>query len=122
MECVVQFENDKDVIQVSKKFLPGKTLGYSNSKLTLHMGDSFVFMKHNQDSMDIITVSSDPMGPAESLLKESYTQLMKTALKEDESCCQDTCQWLRLDLIKNMQQFLGLLSPVVGYAHCTIPT
>ncbi|PNI39720.1 SRM isoform 4, partial [Pan troglodytes] len=80
----------QDVIQVSKKFLPGMAIGYSSSKLTLHVGDGFEFMKQNQDAFDvIITDSSDPMGPAESLFKESYYQLMKTALKEDGVlCCQ----------------------------------
>lgn len=53
----------QDVIEVSKKFLPGMAIGYSSSKLTLHVGDGFEFMKQNQDAFDvIITDSSDPMG------------------------------------------------------------
>lgn len=53
----------QDVIQVSKKFLPSMAIGYSSSKLTLHVGDGFEFMKQNQDAFDvIITDSSDPMG------------------------------------------------------------
>nr|XP_021522163.1 spermidine synthase-like [Aotus nancymaae] len=124
VESVVQCEIDEDVIQVSKKFLPGMAVGYSSSKLTLHVGDGFEFMKQNQDAFDvIITDSSDPMGPAESLFKESYYQLMKTALKEDGVlCCQGECQWLHLDLIKEMRQFCQSLFPVVAYAYCTIPT
>uniref|UniRef100_A0A096NCR7 Spermidine synthase n=1 Tax=Papio anubis TaxID=9555 RepID=A0A096NCR7_PAPAN len=124
VESVVQCEIDEDVIQVSKKFLPGMAIGYSSSKLTLHVGDGFEFMKQNQDAFDvIITDSSDPMGPAESLFKESYYQLMKTALKEDGVlCCQGECQWLHLDLIKEMRQFCQSLFPVVAYAYCTIPT
>ncbi|KAG8505592.1 Spermidine synthase [Galemys pyrenaicus] len=148
VESVVQCEIDEDVIRVSKKFLPGMAVGYSSSKLSLHVGDGFEFMKQNQDAFDvIITDSSDPMGPAESLFKESYYQLMKTALKEDGIlCCQGgcrvggggrrqpaprgadaspppgECQWLHLDLIKEMRQFCRSLFPVVGYAYCTIPT
>ena len=124
VESVVQCEIDKDVTEVSKKFLPGMAIGYSSSKLTLHVGDGFEFMKQNQDAFDvIITDSSDPMGPAESLCKESYYQLMKTALKEDGIlCCQGECQWLHLDLIKEMRHFCKSLFPVVGYAYCTIPT
>ncbi|KAM9243792.1 spermidine synthase [Dugong dugon] len=124
VEAVVQCEIDEDVIQVSKKFLPGMAVGYSSSKLTLHVGDGFEFMKQNQDAFDvIITDSSDPVGPAESLFKESYYQLMKTALKEDGIlCCQAECQWLHLDLIKKMRQFCKSLFPVVAYAYCTIPT
>lgn len=38
-------------------------VGYSSSKLTLHVGDGFEFMKQNEDAFDvIITDSSDPMG------------------------------------------------------------
>ncbi|XP_016073377.1 PREDICTED: spermidine synthase [Miniopterus natalensis] len=124
VESVVQCEIDEDVIQVSKKFLPSMAIGYSSSKLTLHVGDGFEFMKQNQDAFDvIITDSSDPMGPAESLFKESYYQLMKTALKGDGIlCCQGECQWLHLDLIKDMQHFCRSLFPVVAYAYCTIPT
>ncbi|XP_048639516.1 spermidine synthase [Marmota marmota marmota] len=63
VESVVQCEIDEDVIQVSKKFLPSMAVGYSSSKLTLHVGDGFEFMKQNQDAFDvIITDSSDPMG------------------------------------------------------------
>lgn len=70
------------------------------------MGDGFEFMKQNQDAFDVIITDSRPMGPAESLFKESYYQLMKTALKEDGIlCCQGECQWLHLDLIKEMRHF-----------------
>lgn len=121
----------QDVINVSKKYLPGMAKGFFSPKLTLHVGDGFEFMKKNQDAFDIIiTDSSDPVGmqptvwpwsfffalvnndlaidsqtkhgvhfrlisfhpvtgPAESLFKESYYQLMKTALCEGGIlCCQ----------------------------------
>ncbi len=32
------------------------------------------------------------------------------------------CQWLHLELIKEMQTFCKTLFPVVDYAYCTIPT
>lgn len=32
------------------------------------------------------------------------------------------CQWLHLDLIKEMRHFCKSLFPVVDYAYCTIPT
>lgn len=48
---------------------------------------------------------------------------MKTALKEDGIlCCQGECQWLHLDLIKEMRHFCKSLFPVVDYAYCSIPT
>ncbi|XP_016377905.1 spermidine synthase-like [Sinocyclocheilus rhinocerous] len=124
VESVVQCEIDEDVINVSKKYLPGMAKGFFSPKLTLHVGDGFEFMKKNQDAFDIIiTDSSDPVGPAESLFKESYYQLMKTALCEGGIlCCQGECQWLHLELIKEMRTFCKTLFPVVDYAYCTIPT
>ncbi|KAL1777953.1 spermidine synthase [Sigmodon hispidus] len=85
VESVVQCEIDEEVIEVSKKFFPGMAISYSSSKLTLHVGDGFEFMKQNQNAFNvIITDSSDPVGPVESLFKESYYQLMKIALKANQ--------------------------------------
>lgn len=53
----------QDVINVSKKYLPGMAKGFFNPKLILNVGDGFEFMKKNQDAFDvIITDSSDPVG------------------------------------------------------------
>jgi len=124
VESVVQCEIDEDVINVSKKFLPGMATGFFSPKLTLHVGDGFEFMKQNQDAFDIIiTDSSDPVGPAESLFKESYYQLMKTALRKGGIICsQGESLWLHLELIKEMQTFCKTLFPVVDYAYSTIPS
>uniref|UniRef100_A0A3B5KGY4 Spermidine synthase n=1 Tax=Takifugu rubripes TaxID=31033 RepID=A0A3B5KGY4_TAKRU len=124
VESVVLCEIDEDVINVSKKFLPGMAKGFFSPKLTLHVGDGFEFMKQNNNAFDvIITDSSDPVGPAESLFKESYFQLMKSALKDGGILCsQGECQWLHLELIKEMRSFCETLFPAVEYAYSTIPT
>uniref|UniRef100_H3BAZ5 Spermidine synthase n=1 Tax=Latimeria chalumnae TaxID=7897 RepID=H3BAZ5_LATCH len=124
VESVVQCEIDEDVIAVSKKYLTSMAVGYSNPKLTLHVGDGFEFMKQNQDAFDIIiTDSSDPIGPAESLFKESYYRLMKTALREGGIlCCQGECLWLHLELVKEMTLFCKSMFPVVDYAYSTVPS
>ncbi|XP_068190073.1 spermidine synthase [Antennarius striatus] len=124
VESVIQCEIDEDVINASKKFLPGMAKGFLSPKLTLHIGDGFEFMRRNQDVFDIIiTDSSDPVGPAESLFKKSYYQLMKEALRNGGILCsQGECQWLHLELIKEMQTFCKTLFPVVEYAYSTIPT
>uniref|UniRef100_G3NVJ1 Spermidine synthase n=1 Tax=Gasterosteus aculeatus aculeatus TaxID=481459 RepID=G3NVJ1_GASAC len=121
---VVMLSSVQEVINASKKFLPGMASGFYSPKLILHIGDGFEFMKKNQDAFDIIiTDSSDPVGPAESLFKESYYQLMKTALRNGGILCsQGECQWLHLELIKEMRTFCKTLFPVVDYAYSTIPT
>ncbi|MEQ2219159.1 hypothetical protein XENOCAPTIV_013390, partial [Xenoophorus captivus] len=62
-----------DVIEVSKKYLPGMAKGFFNPKLTLHVGDGFEFMKKNQDAFDIIiTDSSDPVEELENMNLKYY--------------------------------------------------
>ncbi|KAJ8320706.1 hypothetical protein KUTeg_002293 [Tegillarca granosa] len=89
-------EIDEKVIEVSKKYLPNMSCGFESSKLNLHIGDGFEYMKNHQGKYDvIITDSSDPIGE---------------------------CLWLHLDLIKGMQEFCHSLYPVVDYCFTTIPT
>ncbi|OBS57265.1 hypothetical protein A6R68_11610, partial [Neotoma lepida] len=111
-------EIDQDVAKVSKKFLPVMAIGYSSSKLTLHVGDGFEFMKQNQNAFNIIiTDFSDLMGPAERPFKASYYQLMETALREDSILGrQGKCQWLHLDLIKEIRQISDPSKPCVAAA------
>jgi spermidine synthase len=79
---IVQCEIDNKVVQVSKKFLPFMSEGFASPKLTLKIGDGFKFMGDHENEFDvIITDSSDPIGPAESLFGEKYYHLCKKALK-----------------------------------------
>lgn len=58
--------------------------GFSHPKLDLFCGDGFEFLKNHKNEFDvIITDSSDPVGPAESLFGQSYYELLRDALKED---------------------------------------
>lgn len=121
---VTMCEIDQMVVDVSKKYLPYMSSGFSSPKLTLHIGDGFDFMGKHQGQFDvIITDSSDPVGPASSLFQKEYYQLMKKALKPGGIVCtQGECLWLHLELIKEMQDFCSELYPVVDYGYCTIPT
>lgn len=58
---------------------------YKDSKVKVHVGDGFEFLNHkdNKTKFDvIITDSSDPEGPAESLFQKPYFQLLHGALRE----------------------------------------
>ncbi|XP_074653975.1 spermidine synthase-like [Tubulanus polymorphus] len=124
VEQIVQCEIDEKVIKVCKEYLPNMASGFSSPKLLQHIGDGFEFMKNHTGEFDvIITDSSDPIGPAESLFQKPYYELMKSALKPDGLlCCQGECIWLHMDLIKEMADFSKKLFPVVDYGFLTIPT
>jgi hypothetical protein len=65
------------VIRLSKKYLPGMAISYKHPK------DGFKFLADYKDTFDvIITDSSDPEGPAESLFQKPYFELLHGALKE----------------------------------------
>lgn len=71
------------VIRLSKQYLPEMAKGYENPKVKVHIGDGFKFLDDYKNEFDvIITDSSDPEGPAESLFQKPYFQLLHGALRE----------------------------------------
>ena len=99
VESVTLVEIDEAVIRVSKKYLPSMAVGFQHPKVQVHIGDGFEYLRQNQGEYDvIITDSSDPVGPAESLFQESFYDLLNKALRPGGFvCCQGmyTTQSLR---------------------------
>lgn len=70
VEEVHQVEIDDRVVELSKEYLPFMACGFTSSKMTLTIGDGFEYMKKRSGEFDvIITDSSDPIGPAETLFQ-----------------------------------------------------
>jgi spermidine synthase len=58
-------------------------VGFEHPKVKVHVGDGFKFLDDYKNEFDvIITDSSDPEGPAESLFQKPYFELLFGALKE----------------------------------------
>lgn len=58
-------------------------VGFEHEKATVEIGDGFAYLEKYKNHFDvIITDSSDPEGPAESLFQKPYFQLMHDALRE----------------------------------------
>lgn len=126
-ECVeeaVLVDIDEAVPRVSKKYLPNMAIGFEHPKVKVHIGDGFEYLKDKTNQYDvIITDSSDPDGPAESLFGAEFFQLLKNALTEKGVfSTQGECMWLHLPLIKKVKDFCKNLYPVVEYAYTSIPT
>ncbi|KAF9981519.1 putrescine aminopropyltransferase [Modicella reniformis] len=124
VEEVTLCEIDGAVIQAAKKFLPFMSAGFEHSKVKVHVGDGFPFLKDKVDSFDvIITDSSDPVGPAASLFQAEFFELMKNALRPGGIIStQCECIWLHLPIIKEVMGFSRQLFPRVEYGFTTIPT
>ncbi|XP_051170681.1 spermidine synthase isoform X1 [Leptopilina boulardi] len=121
---ITQVEIDDMVITVSKQYLPFMGKGLEHPKLTLRVGDGFEFMKQHKNEFDIIiTDSSDPVGPAESLFHGSYFNLMKSALKPNGIICsQAGTAWANLEFVQRTFRYCQSIFPVCSYGIVSVPT
>lgn len=121
---VHQVEIDDRVVELSKQYLPWMACGFNNPKLQLHIGDGFEFLKTHCEEFDvIITDSSDPVGPNETLFQEDYFKLLKSALRPGGVvCCQAGNPWLELDPIRRHMDACRKQFSVVKFATTSIPT
>lgn len=124
IEEAVLCDIDEAVIRVSKKYLPSMAVGFQHPKSKVHVGDGFQFLKEYTNTFDvIITDSSDPEGPAESLFQKPYFELLRDALTENGVITtQAENIWLHMKIIKELKQACKSVFPVAEYAYTTIPT
>ncbi|KAJ6013477.1 hypothetical protein N7540_008068 [Penicillium herquei] len=125
VEEAVLCDIDEAVIRVSKKYLPGMSIGFQHPNAKTHVGDGFEFLKSHKNEFDvIITDSSDPEGPAESLFQKPYFELLRDALRDGGVITTQGSenQWLHLPLIADLKKSCSEVFPVAEYAYTTIPT
>ncbi|KAJ5291736.1 spermidine synthase [Penicillium angulare] len=124
VEEAILCDIDEAVPRVSETHLRGMSIGFKHPNAKKYIGDGFEFLKAKKNEFDvIITDSSDPEGPAESLFKKSYFELLNGALREGGVITtQAESQWLHLPLIVDLKKACGEVFPVAEYAFTTIPT
>lgn len=124
VEEAVLCDIDEAVIRLSKEYLPEMSSVYSHPKVKTHIGDGFQFLRDYQNTFDvIITDSSDPEGPAESLFQKEYFELLRSALTEKGVITtQAESMWIHLPIIKDLKKACSEVFPVAEYAYTTIPT
>mmetsp|Transcript_16778 Transcript_16778/g.36214 ORF Transcript_16778/g.36214 Transcript_16778/m.36214 type:complete len:227 (-) Transcript_16778:212-892(-) len=124
VEEIVICELDKDVIEISKKYLPFMAKGFDDPRVKVNIMDGAKFMEENQSAFDvIITDSSDPVGPACVLFETPFYMAMHGSLREGGIICtQGECVWLHVDLIQPLVKAITPLFHTVEYAYCTIPS
>ena len=117
-------DHSQAVIRVSQTYLPHMSSLLSSPKVNVVIGDGFKFLADNEGTYDvIITDSSDPVGPAESLFQKPYFQLLYDALAPGgHISTQGECLWIHLKLIKELKDMCQTLFGRVEYAFTTIPT
>jgi spermidine synthase len=74
IERLVMVELDGEVVELSKRFLPGLSDGaFDDKRLQLVIGDGAEFVARSEESFDVIIVdSTDPVGPGLVLFQEPF--------------------------------------------------
>lgn len=82
-------------------------VGLKHPAVTVHIGDGFKFLADRKNEFDVIvTDSSDPEGPAESLFQKPYFQLLHDALTEGGVITTQGCKPLFFVLVLLMNPIL----------------
>ncbi len=84
VEHVTMVDIDGDVIELSKKYLPGLSAGaFEDPRADVIVGDGVKFVEETQDRYDLIIVdSTDPIGPGEGLFTKRFYQRCAEVLSE----------------------------------------
>ncbi|MEO0272444.1 MAG: polyamine aminopropyltransferase [candidate division WOR-3 bacterium] len=124
VKSVIMVEIDREVVEVSKKYLPTVSCALENPKLHIHYEDGVDFVRKCEEKFDVILLdTSDPVGPAEVLYKREFYENCKKCLSENGILVtQAESPWAQLETIKKLlREISGIFKETKIYlAH--IPT
>ena len=74
VEAVCQVEIDRDVIEMSRNYLPNHSAGaFDDPRVTIEIDDGMHFVEQTEQRFDvIISDSTDPIGPGEALFSRDF--------------------------------------------------
>ncbi|ORY93943.1 spermidine synthase [Syncephalastrum racemosum] len=124
VERVDLVDIDEAVPRVSQKYLPKMSIGFQHPKVHVHIMDGLEFLQDKVNTYDvIITDSSDPDGPAESLFGADFFKRLKVAMTDKGVfTTQAECMWLYIEDIRKALDINRKLYPQVRYAYSCVPS
>jgi spermidine synthase len=119
-------EIDKEVVDVSKKYLPFTASAFDDERLTIYYEDGLKFVRDKSDEYDLIIVdSTDPFGPGEGLFtKEFYGNCYKALVtdgimvNQQESSFYDSY----INAVKRSHKRIEAFFPICKVYQAHIPT
>lgn len=124
VEQVDMVEIDEKVIETCKKHIPSLSCELDNPKVKIFYEDGAKFVKEKKAEYDVAIVdSSDPIGPAKVLFKEEFYKDLYDALNE-EGLLITQCEsmFYHKKIIKDVQEKMKKIFPVVSYYYTLVPT
>lgn len=119
-------EIDREVVEVSKKFLPFVASAFDDNRLKVYYEDGLKFVRDIKNEYDLIIVdSTDPFGPGEGLFtKEFYGNCYK-ALTDDGILVnqqESTFYASYINAVKRSHQRIKAFFPISKVYQAHIPT
>lgn len=119
-------EIDPMVVDKCKRFLPGVSVGFRDSRLKIYFDDGAQFVRNKKYFYDVIIVDSpDPIGEGKSLFKKSFYSYCFRALKEDGllTAQSETPTFKEeLKIMKSMHKKLNQTFPIVKLFTAYVPS
>lgn len=120
---VVLVDIDKEVIEVSKRFLPTMSSAFDDPRAIILNEDGYKYIKDYQEEFDVIIVdSTDPVGFAHVLTTEEFFKYVYRALKEDGIYVGQTESiHYHLEIVRRIQKTIRKIFPLVDLYTAVIP-
>ncbi|MCB2227013.1 MAG: polyamine aminopropyltransferase [Desulfarculaceae bacterium] len=124
VRSVEMCEIDGEVVEASKRFLPGLAAGFEDPRVSLTIGDGVAYVAQSGGGYDAILIdSSDPDGPAEGLFNESFYQSVQGALAPGGvAAALAESYYLYQDLIRDTFAVLERTFSQAAYYVAQVPT
>ncbi|HEY8346555.1 MAG TPA: polyamine aminopropyltransferase [Symbiobacteriaceae bacterium] len=124
VQHVDMVEIDEAVIEACRKYLPEIACAFDDPRLSLHVADGIAWMSKANNEYDVILVdSSDPVGPAVGLFRESFYQDVFRALKPGGIfVCQTLSPFFNQQLIRDVHRIVARIFPIARLCLTVVPT
>ncbi len=124
VEHVTMVEIDREVVDVSRRFLPAISgAAFDDPRTRLIIDDGIAFVRTTSDPLDVILVdSTDPKGPGVALFSEEFYLACARALREDGLLVVQSGSLLyQRELSGLVRQHLGAIFPIVVTYWMAVP-
>jgi len=125
VKSVTQVEIDRAVVDMAIQYMPSHSQGaYDDPRLNLIIDDGMEFVRTTRDKFDvIISDSTDPIGPGETLFTEGfYANCRRCLNKGGVLVTQNGVAFMQLEEVKTTARRLAPLYKDWGFYGAAVPT
>jgi len=124
VQKVTLAEIDERVIAAARDYLPEISVGLSDPRVEIRIGDGNRLVRESENAFDVVIVdSTDPVGPGEVLFSRDFYAAVFRALREDGLfVAQTESPFFNADLIARIKRDLSSIFPLTRLYLATVPT